>query len=93
MIPLKDKQARELSTQVAKQSTGVSVKLGRTNGRPVLHLIQHRADDAKPPREAESFTIASEAEWAAHPWNRHNQPKPKKKIDGLDEAIANKEAQ
>lgn len=92
MIPLTDKQARELSTRVAKNSSGVSVKLGRTNGHPVLHLIQREDPNSKPPREAESVTIASEAEWDAHPWNSYNKPREKRET-GLIEAIANKEAQ
>lgn len=94
MIPLTDKTARELSTTVVKQSTGVIVKPGRTNGAPVLHLIQRRNDEAG--RPAASTTIACEADWSEHPWNVNNQPRKKKRDDDIlvtSDIIANKEAQ
>lgn len=94
MNSLNDTTARALATTVAKTSDGISVKLGRTNGKPVLHLIQRQADD----RDAKSWTIASEAEWAAHPAHKENQPRKQRSVSNEDEiaiseAIANKEAQ
>lgn len=65
--PLTTETARKLATTVAKESTGVSVKIGETNGLPVLHLI-HR--DLRT-----SVNITSEADWAEHPWNKYNRPK------------------
>lgn len=97
MTPLNEKSARELSLAVAKQSLGVSVKPGRTNGAPVLHLIQRRNDAAG--RPAASSTIASEADWSEHPWNTNNAPRKKRNADTEDglivshDIIANKEAQ
>lgn len=69
MIPLTDAEAGVLAHRVVKQSSGVSVRIGRTNGHPVLHLIQRRNDDAG--RVAESRTIHAEAEWSYHEWNKH----------------------
>lgn len=67
-----DKEARKLATRVAKQSDGVSVKVGRTNGQPVLHLIKRQSKTA----QAASDTIATEPDWVDHSWNRDNIAKP-----------------
>lgn len=57
-----------LATKIAKESNGVSIRHGRTNGLPVLHLIRRR-DDAKD-RTAASLTIPADlTEWRLHPWN------------------------
>lgn len=53
---------KRLATKIAKESTGVSVRHGNTNGQDVLHLV--RRDPA------ESLTIpATSAAWDLHPWN------------------------
>lgn len=57
--------ARKLATRVAKESAGVSVKIGETNGKPVLHLI-HR--DLR-----KSVNLVNEADWAEHPWNKYHK--------------------
>lgn len=87
---LDPKTARQLATAVAKQSDGISVKIGETNGKPVLHLINRNL-----PGKIASRNLVSEADWAEHQWNRQAQRsrKDRRSIDGLDEAIANKEAQ
>ena len=87
---LTPESARKLATEVAKQSDGVSVKIGETNGKPVLHLVNRHL----PSREA-SVNVTCEADWSEHPWNKNNAPRQKgrREIDGLNEAIANKEAQ
>lgn len=87
---LDPKTARELATAVAKQSDGVSVKIGETNGKPVLHLINRHM-----PSNIAARDLVNEADWAEHPWNKQNRrrQKDRRQIDGLDEAIANKEAQ
>ena len=59
---------RELASRVAKQSSGVSVKFGRTNGQDVLHLIRRRNDEG---RTSASVTIPATAPaWNLHPWNK-----------------------
>jgi hypothetical protein len=53
---------KQLATKVAKESKGVSVRHGKTNGQDVLHLVRRNP--------AESLTIpATSAAWDAHPWN------------------------
>jgi len=60
--------AQQLATKVAKESYGVSVRIGRTNGRDVLHLIRRR-DDSKG-RTAASQTIPADlTTWQLHEWN------------------------
>lgn len=57
---------RRLATKIAKESKGVSVRHGKTNGQPVLHLVRKMT----PAHDAESVTIpATSAAWAIHPWN------------------------
>lgn len=58
-----EKEARALATRIAKSSTGVRVKFGRTNGEHVLHLLIDR----------QSETIASAVEWDEHPANLANR--------------------
>jgi hypothetical protein len=47
-----------------------------------------------PPKIA-SRNLTSAADWDEHPWNRQNAPRQKerKPIEGVAEAVANKEAQ
>lgn len=95
-IDLTERTARELSHAVVKQSHGVSVRTGRTNGRPILHLIQR--ENPSQGREAASETIASAAEWNLHRWNTANAPRKRRDTEeglGLvtNDIIANKEAQ
>jgi len=78
--------ARKLSTRVAKESSNVVVRFGRTNGRDCLHLRQMG-------KELASETIYSEEEWNLHPWNFANRPKKKKQVyPDILNAVANKEA-
>jgi hypothetical protein len=88
--PLTAESARKLATRVAKESNGVSVKIGQTNGHPVLHLVNRNM-----PSKFAARNVTSEADWDEHPWNRQNAPRQKerKQIEGLAEAVANKEAQ
>lgn len=55
-------ELQDLAHQIVKQSRGVSVRFGCTNGRPCLHLKSR----------GESETIYSTSEWAAHRWNTAN---------------------
>jgi hypothetical protein len=71
---------RKLATKIAKESHGVVIRQGRTNGQDVLHL-QRLRDEAKKV-EAASLTIPAKlSEWTYHPWNALNAPKPKKESD------------
>lgn len=62
-IAMNSVEARKLATVVAKQSSGVSVKIGQTNGVAVLHLIK---------KTGTSETIFHAWQWAEHPWNSQN---------------------
>jgi hypothetical protein len=92
MSTLTAESARKLATRVAKESNGVSVKIGETNGKPVLHLVNRNM-----PSKFAARDLVSEADWDEHPWNRYNsQPRSQKErrpIEGVAEAVANKEAQ
>lgn len=90
MNSLDAESARKLATRVAKESNGISVKIGETNGAPVLHLINRNM-----PSKYASRNVTSVAEWDDHPWNRQNAPRQKERraIEGVAEAVANKEAQ
>lgn len=68
---MKQLSPSELATMVAKQSTGVSVKVGQCNGEPVLHLIRRK--------ERTSQTIpATIVDWNLHEWNEQTSyPAPK----------------
>lgn len=69
----------------------MAVKIGETNGASVLHLVNRKL----PPKFA-ARDLVSEADWNEHPWNRQNSPRPQKErrpIEGVAEAVANKEAQ
>lgn len=60
---------QRLATTVVKQSTGVSVKIGQCNGKPVLHLIRW-ANPAAGREHSESHTIgATVVDWNLDPWN------------------------
>lgn len=67
-------EARKLATKVAKESSNVTVKLGRTNGRAVLHL-KHRG--------ASSVTIAEPWQWSEHAWNNNNRPTRREEAEAL----------
>lgn len=59
---------KALATKIAKESNGVSIKFGRTNGRDVLHLVRKRDDEKG--RKASSVTIIADlTTWQLHPWN------------------------
>jgi hypothetical protein len=66
MIPFDNKSAAFTATQIAKQSDGVSIKRGRTNGHPVLHLVRKATETV----EAASVTLRSASEWYGHEWNK-----------------------
>lgn len=87
---LDPESARKLATRVAKESGGISVKIGSTNGVPVLHLVNRNL-----PSKYAARDLTSVAEWDEHPWNRQNAPRQKERraIEGVAEAVANKEAQ
>ena len=73
---MKQLSPREIATRVAKESSGVSVKFGKTNGEPVLHLIRRQTDKV----EAASDTIQADIlAWESHPWNQQAQPRKTKK--------------
>lgn len=76
---------RALAKLVAKQSRGVTVKFGRTNGRECLHLKSGK----------QSLTIYTGTEWDLHQWNTQNAPtkRQQREIDrDIAAAIENKEA-
>lgn len=56
---MSESEARALATRIAKESNGVSVRFGRTNGRVCLHLVNRDAH--------KSVTIYSRAEWSENP--------------------------
>lgn len=59
---------KSLATKIAKESNGVSIKFGRTNGQDVLHLVRKRDDEKG--REAASVTIPADlTTWQLHDWN------------------------
>lgn len=64
-------ESRKLATRVAKESSSVVIKFGRTKGKNCLHL---RLLGDTP----DSQTIYSVEEWNLHPWNFANRPKKKK---------------
>lgn len=69
---------QQLATKIVKESTGVSVKIGQTNGKAVLHLIRWAKPDAG--REhSESHTIdATTVAWNLDPWNEASPYNPRK---------------
>lgn len=85
------KEARELATRVAKESHGVRVKFGRTNGRECLHLIVNHPDQGF----SYSETIYESWEWEEHEENYAARPKRREQREdqAVKEAVANKEAQ
>lgn len=68
----------QLATKVAKESSGISIKIGAVNGRPVLHLIDRNVEDT---RLASVNMDATEVAWNLHPWNKNNKPKTRKEAD------------
>jgi len=56
-----DDDARALAKTIVKTVNGMSVKFGRTNGHPVLHLIDRKAK--------RSATIRSKSDWTYHIMN------------------------
>jgi hypothetical protein len=60
-------EARKLATRVAKESAGISVKFGETNGETILHLINRDI-----PGKIASRNLTNAADWAEHPWNKYN---------------------
>ncbi len=62
---------KQLATLVAKQSDGVSVGLGTTNGKDVLHLIRRRNDEKGISASAQTIP-ATKAAWDVHPWNKES---------------------
>lgn len=69
--------ARELAKRVAQESSGVKVKFGNVNGKPVLHLINENIED----RRLRSNDIRNAGEWVEHPWNRTTQRKRNADLD------------
>lgn len=60
----------DLVRRIVNESHGVSVKVGRTNGRPAYHMIHSGL--------RQSQTIFTLGEWDSHPWNDYNRPKASK---------------
>lgn len=79
-----DKDARELAKRVAQESSGVKIKFGNVNGRPVLHIVNENIED----RRVRSNDIRNVAEWIEHPWNRTTQRKRNADLDAGVEAAA-----
>lgn len=76
---MNDREARQLAARVPKEAWHqVRVKIGRTNGRPTLHITDTEAKD----RSRASTTIYSEGEWLIHPLNHRN--KPSKRRENVD---------
>jgi hypothetical protein len=70
----------QLASKIARESHGIVIQVGQCNGKPVLHLKRQR-DDERGIR-AESVNMEpTEAAWNLHPWNKSNQPKPRKVKD------------
>lgn len=59
-----DDDARALAKAIVMTVNHVSIKFGRTNGHPVLHVLDRKLK--------QSYTIASKAEWNLHPANPHH---------------------
>jgi hypothetical protein len=68
---------QQLASRVARESDGISIKIGQVNGKPVLHLIRRRNEDKGILPESRDME-ATETAWNLHPWNKANQPKAKK---------------
>ena len=68
---MKQLSPQQLATIVAKQSSGVSVRHGQTNGQAVLHLVSRK--------RRESLTLPATLQaWNLHPWNEQTPyPEPK----------------
>jgi len=69
------KLARRILNEAIRPCT---VKIGRTNGVPALHII----DPHNPKATEQSTTIFTESDWAAHPLNQLNRPKASEGQDG-----------
>lgn len=65
-----DTQAAALARRIPKEARRACyVKLGRTNGRHCLHVVERDALD----RSRAAFTVYSEGEWGAHDLNQRNK--------------------
>lgn len=64
---MKQLSPRELASRVAKQSSGVSIKFGRTNGQDVLHLIRRQKENVTAASDTIPATVTA---WLLHPWNK-----------------------
>jgi hypothetical protein len=70
---MKTLSPQELLTVVAKQSTGVSVRLGQTNGQAVLHLVKRKLG-----KQGSRTIPATLVAWNLHEWNESTSyPTPK----------------
>lgn len=58
-------EARSLATSIVRSTDGIVVKSGRTNGKPVLHLVI----GCKDKRRADSVTLREPWEWEFSPYN------------------------
>lgn len=66
-----DQEARNLAQRIPKESIrNASAKVGRTNGRPCIHVRDLDPAD----KSRSSDTIYTEGEWLAHPLNKRNRP-------------------
>lgn len=54
-------EARALAKAIVMTVNGMVIKFGRTNGHPVLHLVDQK--------RKQSWTIRSKVEWTFHPAN------------------------
>jgi len=80
---LTPEQIAQRLAETVKQEQDVSVQLGKTNGRPCLHIMKDR----------QSYTIYEEHEWDHHLWNGSAARARKEANAETLEAIANKAAQ
>ena len=70
-----DQDARKLAARIPKEAWHqVRTKLGRTNGKPTIHIIDTQTK--------KSTTIYTEGEWLVHDLNKRN--KPSKKREDVD---------
>lgn len=75
---MKQLSPRELASRIARETDGIVIRQGTTNGKAVLHLQRQRNIDNG--IEAASVTIpASVMEWELHDWNPTNKKKKKEK--------------
>ena len=71
-----DQEAHKLATRIPKEAWHpVRTKLGRTNGKPTIHIIDKQTK--------QSTTIYTEGEWLVHDLNKRNKPS-KKRVEEVD---------